>query len=186
MRRWTRPILAIVLGVLAICYVGMVPAQAAERVDKTEMVITYRGYTLSWSQPDASDLRVVRTPGRVESLPDAASKRSIKRAKSRVASAAQQQLSEDPTDSCNLVPDTFGLANFTQACDAHDVCYSSDTDRLECDIALLEDLTKACAKAYPHSSQLSLRLTCFTVAGIYFVGVRLFGAWFYTGNDSRA
>jgi hypothetical protein len=38
------------------------------------------------------------------------------------------------------------------------------------DIALLQDLTKACAKAYPYSSQLSLRLTCFTVASIYFVG----------------
>jgi hypothetical protein len=96
MKRWTRPILAILLGVLAASYVGMVPAQAANRDTKTETVITYRGYTLSWSEPDASDLRVVKTAGRSESLPDAAIKRSIQQAKSRVASAAQQQLSEDP------------------------------------------------------------------------------------------
>ena len=185
MKRWMRPILAILMGVLAICYVGMVPAQAAERGAKTETVITYRGYTLSWSESDGSDLRIARTPGRSERLPDAVIKRSIQQAKSKVARAAQQQLSEDATDSCNFVPDTFGLANFTKACDAHDACYSSDTDRLDCDIALLEGLTKACAKAYPHSSQLSLRLTCFTVAGIYFVGVRLFGAWFYTGGASE-
>jgi hypothetical protein len=34
--------------------------------------------------------------------------------------------------------------------------------------------------------RLSLRLTCFTVAGIYFVGVRMFGASFYRGSGSRA
>jgi hypothetical protein len=186
MRRWTRPILAILLGVLAITYVGMVPAQAANRGTKTETVITYRGYTLSWSESDASDLRIVRTPGRAESLPDAASERSITKAKSRVASAAQQQLSEDPNDSCNLVPDSFGLADFAPACGRHDVCYNSTKDRLDCDRALLAGLTLACAFAYPSSSQLSLRLTCFTVAGIYFVGVRLFGASFYRGSGSRA
>jgi hypothetical protein len=42
MRRWTRPILAILLGVLAVSYVGMAPAQAAKQVEKTETVITYR------------------------------------------------------------------------------------------------------------------------------------------------
>jgi hypothetical protein len=34
--------------------------------------------------------------------------------------------------------------------------------------------------AYPAGS--ALRLTCYTVAGIYFVGVRLFGASFYGGS----
>lgn len=179
-----RPILAILMGVLVISYVGMVPAQAAERVDKTEMVITYRGYTLSWSQPDASDLRVVRTPGRAESLPDAASNRSIQKAKLRVTSAAQQA-SESPTDSCNFVPDTFGEAEFTDACDAHDDCYNypMGRSRLVCDLAFLVNLTSACAQAYK-PSELSLRLTCFTVAGIYFVGVRLFGAPSYGGASS--
>jgi hypothetical protein len=77
MKRWTRPVLAILLALLAAGYVGIVPAQAANRDTRTETIITYRGYTLSWIEPDASDLRVVRTPGRSESLPNAAIKRSI-------------------------------------------------------------------------------------------------------------
>jgi len=164
----------------------MVPAHAANRDTKTETVITYGGYTLSWSEPDTSDLRVVKTPGRSESLPDAAIKRSIQQAKSRVASAAQQQLSEDPTDSCNFVPDSFRAANFARACDQHDLCYSNTLgiSRLDCDRAFLQSLTAACTLAYP--TQTALRLTCFTVASIYFVGVRLFGAAFYTGTGSPA
>jgi hypothetical protein len=184
MKRWTRPILTILLAVFAAFYVGIVPAQAANRDPKTETVITYRGYTLSWSEPDASDLRVVKTPGRSEALPDAAVKRSIQQAKSRVTNAAQQQLSEDPTDSCNFVPDSFGAAIFTGACDHHDDCYSSSTSRLECDRIFLEELTNTCAMAY--ALQPTMRLTCLTIAGIYFIGVRLFGAPFYTGGGSAA
>jgi hypothetical protein len=186
MRQWTRPILAILLGVLTVCYLGIVPAQAAEAVAKTKTVITYRGYTLSWSEPDASDLRVVRADGRTESFPAIASERGIRQAKTRVTNASAQQSSEDPSDSCNFVPDSFGLADFTLACDAHDTCYSNmnGISRLDCDTAFLASLDLTCAKAYP--DQLALRLTCFTVAGIYFVGVRLFGASFYTGNGSPA
>jgi hypothetical protein len=184
MKRWTRPVLAILLALLAAGYVGIVPAQAANRDTRTETIITYRGYTLSWIEPDASDLRVVRTPGRSESLPNAAIKRSIQQAKSRVANAAQQQLGEDPTDSCNFVPDSFGTAIFTGACDNHDACYSSSTSRLECDRIFLKELTSTCAMAY--ALQPARRLTCFTIAGIYFIGVRLFGAPFYTGGGSAA
>jgi hypothetical protein len=184
MKRWARPVLAILLGVLAVGYVGLVPAQAVKGDAKTETVVTYRGYTLSWSQPDASDPRVVRTPGRSESLPDAAIERSIQQAKSRVASA-EQQLSEDPTDSCNFVPDSFGAANFAPACQAHDACYGpdSDIDRLACDMAFLTSLTKACDVYY---TQPALRLTCVTIASIYFIGVRLFGADSYQGTGSDA
>jgi hypothetical protein len=184
MKRWTRPMLAVLLAVVAVGYVGIIPAQAANRDTKTETVVTYMGYTLSWSKPDASDLRVVRTPGRSEALPDAAIKRSIQQAKSRVTTAAQQQLSEDPTDSCNFVPDSFGAANFTSACNEHDDCYSypAQTSRLECDTKFLRDLNAACVAGYPNGSP--LRLTCFTVASIYFVGVRLFGAPFYNQPPS--
>jgi hypothetical protein len=181
MKRWTRPILAILLGVLAFGYVGIIPAKAANRDTKTETVVTYMGYTLSWSKPDASDLRVVRTPGRSEALPDAAIKRSIQQAKSRVTNAAQQQLSADSTDSCNFVPDSFGAANFTDACDAHDRCYSAPlASRLDCDLAFLANLNRACWVAY--QDQPAPLLTCFTVASIYFVGVRLFGAPFYNSH----
>jgi len=178
MKRWTRPMLAVLLAVFAVGYVGIIPAQAANRDTKTETVVIYMGYTLSWSKPDASDLRVVRTPGRSEALPDAAIKRSIQQAKSRVANAAQQ-LSAESTDSCNFVPDSFGAADFASACDQHDVCYSypAKSSRLDCDLAFLAALNHACWDAY-HGQPAPL-LTCFTVAGIYFVGVRLFGAPFY-------
>ena len=187
MKRWTRPILGILLGVLAVGYVGIIPAQAANRDTTTETVVTYRGYTLSWSEPDASDLRVVRTPGRSESIPDAAINRSIQQAKSRVSSAAEQQASnQSSTDSCNFVPDSFGAAIFTGACNAHDDCYSNldRISRLTCDTVFLLALRAACTDAYPDPS--APQLTCLTVASIYFVGVRLFGATFYTGNGSPA
>jgi hypothetical protein len=50
MKRWTRAFLAILLGVFGAAYVGMVPARAANRDSKPDTVITYRGYTLSWSE----------------------------------------------------------------------------------------------------------------------------------------
>jgi hypothetical protein len=180
MKRWTRAFLAILLGVFGAAYVGMVPAQAANRDSKPDTVITYRGYTLSWSEPDASDLRVVKTPGRAESLPDAAIQRSVQQAKSRVMAAAQQQLVEDPMDSCNFVPDSFLTADFTLACDHHDACYSSSTSRLKCDQIFLNELIETCADA--PDLQPAQRLTCFSIAGIYFIGVRLFGAPFYNSN----
>ena len=182
MKRWTRPVLALLLLGLAAGYVGIGSAQAA-KPDKAETVVTYRGYTVSWSGSDASDFRVLRTPGRPETYPAAASDRSIQQAKARVATAAEQA-SEEPTDSCNFVPDSFGDANFTTACGLHDDCYSSPTSRLACDLALLGGLRAACEDAYPAGS--SLRLTCYTVASIYFVGVRLFGWLFYTGTGNAA
>jgi|SoiMethySBSTD1v2_1073268.scaffolds.fasta_scaffold06332_12 phospholipase A2-like protein len=185
MKRWTRPILAILLGVLALGYVGIIPAQAANRDTKTETVVIYRGYTLSWSEPDASDLRVVRTPGRADSVPDVAIKRSIQQAKSRVANAAQQ-LSAAATDSCNFVPDSFLTADFTLACDHHDDCYErrSSMSRLNCDQMFLTELINTCAMA--PGFQPAQRLTCYAIAGIYFIGVRLFGASFYQGSGSPA
>jgi hypothetical protein len=187
MKRWTRAILAILLGALAISYFGIVPAQAAKEVATTETVVSYRGYTVSWSEPDASDLRVIRTPGRAESFPGKASDRSIRQAKARVTDAATQQVSEDSTDSCNFVPDTFGAADFNDACDAHDDCYRSrDTDRLACDLQFLGALLLECGMAYGEPAEFRLLLTCNTIAAIYFVGVRLFGEPFYTGGGSDA
>jgi len=96
-----------------------------------------------------------------------------------VAGASEQRASVDATDSCNFVPDSFGLANFVPACDAHDVCYGSSTDRLTCDLLFLGQLQAACT-VYPEGSP--LRLTCNTIASIYFVGVRLFGTPFYIAD----
>ncbi|HEX5905537.1 MAG TPA: phospholipase A2 [Propionibacteriaceae bacterium] len=96
-----------------------------------------------------------------------------------MASAAQQ-LIDDPTDSCNFVPDTFGEAVFTDACKHHDECYRDPMgrSRLACDLTFLGELRAACDV---YGMQTAPQLTCLTFAGIYFVGVRLFGAPFY--ND---
>jgi Prokaryotic phospholipase A2 len=187
MKRWIRPILAVLLGALAMSCLGILPAQAAKPVPKTETVVTYRGYTLAWSEADASDLRVVRTPGRPESFPAKASDRSISLAKARVTDAAQQRISEDSTDACNFVPDSFGDADFTDACDAHDACYSNtdEISRFTCDLIFFGALLQACS-TYDQPSEFGLRLTCNTIAAIYFVGVRLLGAAFYTGNGNPA
>jgi Prokaryotic phospholipase A2 len=176
MTRWTRPILAILLGALAMSYLGMAPAPAAN----TETVVTYRGYTLTWSESDASDIRVVRTPGRPESFPAKASDRSIQQAKARVAAVSDQ------VDSCTVVPDVFLTANFQPACALHDLCYAqgSPVDRLECDLVLLSNLIEACNSAL--GLTFAQRLSCYAVAGIYFIGVRLFGEDAYQGAGSSA
>jgi Prokaryotic phospholipase A2 len=176
MKRWTRQILVVLLGALAVSYLGMAPAQAA----KTDTVVTYRGYTVSWSEPDASDVRVVRTPGRPESFPAKASDRSIQQAKARVAAASDQ------VDSCTLVPDVFLTANFQPACALHDLCYAqgSEFDRLECDLVLLSNLIQACNNA--PGLTFAQRLSCYAVASIYFIGVRLFGEDAYQGEGSSA
>lgn len=180
MIRWTRPVLALLLGVLAASCLGILPAQAATRVPT--QVITYRGYTVSWSEPDASDMRVVRTPGRAEHFPALASGASISQAKSRVT-ASSLQASQEQADACNFVPDSFGSADFTGACQAHDFCYSGalKLSRFQCDVAFLAALQLACRTAY--GTQPALLLTCNTVATIYFIGVRLFGAPFYHGTE---
>ena len=163
---------------------GALPAEAATRNENRQTAV-YEGYTVSWSTSDPSDVRIERTPGRAEQLPRAASSRSVDRAKSRVAALSSTSTAEG--DSCTAVPDNFGRANFTTACNDHDDCYAPDstTDRAACDLQLLLDLRTACSKAYP--TQPGLLLTCYTVATIYYVGVRLFGGHFYdstTGNPA--
>jgi hypothetical protein len=163
---------------------GALPGEAAARNDDRQTAV-YRGYTVSWSTSDPSDVRIERTPGRAEHLPRAASSTSVNRAKSRVAALSSTSTPEG--DSCTGVPDSFGSAVFTAACARHDLCYSrqSTLDRLECDRRLLRDLMAACTAAY-YPSQPGLLLTCYTVATIYYVGVRLFGGHFYDGKGSPA
>jgi hypothetical protein len=169
-----------VLALLLLSTGMALPSEAATRQEDRQTVV-YQGYTVSWSTSDPSDVRIERTPGRAERLPQGASSRSVDRAKSRVS--ALSSTSTAVGDSCTAVPDTFGDADFTAACDLHDACYGSSTARLACDLALWAGLRAACEDAYPAGS--GPRLTCYTVAAIYFVGVRLFGAYFYTGSGSR-
>jgi hypothetical protein len=177
-----RIVLTSMLALLLSTWVGVLPTEAASR-DQDRVTVVYRGYTVSWSNSDPSDLRVDRKPGRAEQFPKSASPRSINRAKSRVAAQASTSTSAD-ADSCTAVPDNLGLANFARACAAHDLCYGSSIDRLQCDLALFLSMRAECDRAY--RTHPGLRLTCFTVAAIYFIGVRIFGAPFYTGTGSRA
>jgi hypothetical protein len=157
------------------------PGQAATRDEGRETAV-YQGYTVSWSTSDPSDVRIERTPGRSERLPRGASSTSVDRAKSRVSALSRTSTAEG--DSCTAVPDNFGAARFTAACAAHDFCYDSAVDRYQCDLQLFYALRTACFSAY--RSQPGLLLSCYTVAAIYYVGVRLFGASFYTGTGSAA
>lgn len=159
---------------------GALPAEAATRQEDRQTAV-YQGYTVSWSTSDPRDVRIERTAGRAERLPRGASSNSVDRAKSRVS--ALSSTSTAASDLCTAVPDNFGAANFTDACSDHDECYDSDTDRAVCDWRLFLDLRSACYDVYRY--QPGLLLTCYTVAAIYYVGVRLFGASFYTGSGSR-
>ena len=163
--------------------IGALPGEAASR-DHARQTAVYKGYTVSWSSSDPSDVRVERTPGQTEHFPRAASSASVDRAKSRVSALASTSTTDG--DSCTAVPDNFGRADFTRACDIHDVCYSpqSSTNRLQCDQQLLLNLQLACYHAY--ATRPGLLLTCYTVAAIYYVGVRLFGAYAYAGTGNRA
>ena len=160
---------------------GALSGEAATRHQDRQTAV-YQGYTVSWSTSDPSDVRIERTPGRAERLPRGASSKSVDRAKSRVL--ALSSTSTAAGDSCTAVPDNFGAANFTAACAAHDLCYDSAVSRAECDLLLFSALRTACYGAYRY--QPGVLLTCYTVAAIYYVGVRLFGAAFYTGSGSSA
>jgi hypothetical protein len=173
--------LASVLALLLLSTgMGALPGEAAARDDR--QIAVYEGYTVSWSTSDPSDVRIERTPGRAERLPRGASSRSLDRAKSRVS--ALSSTSTAAGDSCTAVPDYFGAAKFTDACADHDECYDSKTDRAVCDWQLLLDLRSACYRVYRY--QPGLLLTCYSVAAIYYVGVRLFGGYFYTGGGNPA
>lgn len=92
-------------------------------------------------------------------------------------------------DGCTRVPDGYGAANFKPACDKHDKCYGSSTDRITCDKKLRSNLKSACKAAYPN-------LTLPTVAedynkymamsNIYYEGVRKFGKKHYAGSGNPA
>ena len=172
-----RIVLALIFALLLLgTGVGALPGEAASH-DEARQTAVYKGYTVTWSSSDPSDLRVERTPGQTEDFPRAASSASVDRAKSRVAALASTSTAEG--DSCTAVPDSFGKAEFTTACGMHDTCYSkqSSVDRLQCDQLLLLGLRASCYDAY--AKQPGLLSTCYTVAAIYYIGVRLFGTFAY-------
>jgi hypothetical protein len=95
------------------------------------------------------------------------------------------------TGSCGVagidVPDEGTYFDFTDACASHDVCYTdggTEADRYNCDQAFLADMLASCDEMWPVAgwwdrSQLRSRAICYTVARLYYAGVRLFGGTFF-------
>lgn len=83
---------------------------------------------------------------------------------------------------CTGVPDAIpGVFDFTAACTQHDACYAAGGDRLACDVAFRQAMISACQTQHPDVSD-PRRYTCLTFAELYFVGVRLFGGFFFTSG----
>ena len=81
-----------------------------------------------------------------------------------------------------LVPDQIGRMNLLPACIAHDQCYDtgSSTARSVCDAQFGRDIKEACLDAnYPW-------IICVVVGGAYHLGVAMFGASDYHGDQANA
>jgi hypothetical protein len=83
---------------------------------------------------------------------------------------------------CTLSPDNFYDISFKAACDTHDICYGSSTDRLDCDKQFLLNLISACIGGYGAGFQ---RDSCTAAAGTYYGGVRSAGWAFYSGSGAN-
>jgi RHS repeat-associated protein len=83
-------------------------------------------------------------------------------------------------DYCTLSPDRIDGIDISQACLAHDLCYSasSSTDRRVCDEQLASDIYLQCE--YQRGS----RLQCLSISGSYYRVVRAVGFLFYEGRGS--
>lgn len=80
-------------------------------------------------------------------------------------------------DFCSFVPDApFGY-DFSSICAVHDDNYgpSSTVSRYEADTIFREALHEACRAQYGDA------WLCHASAEVYYIGVRLFGGWFYEG-----
>jgi hypothetical protein len=88
---------------------------------------------------------------------------------------------------CTGVPDRWGRANFKPSCDKHDICYgkNSRTSRANCDLALRDNLVRACISGYG-SKAVAIAFGCPNIAQAYYIGVRKLGKSHYVGKGSSA
>ncbi|MCB0422281.1 MAG: hypothetical protein KDD61_14885 [Bdellovibrionales bacterium] len=76
-----------------------------------------------------------------------------------------------------VVPDRWGAAKFSAACDVHDHCYETcGTNRKTCDQELRKLLKKACRRAYTSPWHKVHKNSCLKVADIYYNSVRKNGS----------
>ena len=80
---------------------------------------------------------------------------------------------------CTGVPNSVpGVFNFTAQCAQHDACYVAGGDRLACDTTFRQAMVSACTAQHPDLAD-PRRYLCLTFAELYFLGVRLFGGFFF-------
>lgn len=81
-----------------------------------------------------------------------------------------------------VVPNHYHLADFTSACNNHDICYSTcNKTKADCDLNFFNDLKKACNAAYPAGS--SVHDDCINRAQYYYQAVDDYASGPY--NDSQ-
>lgn len=80
----------------------------------------------------------------------------------------------------NIVPNHFLNANFTLACDTHDLCYADcSRTKKQCDDNFYDDLVAICRKTYPTGWDAVPRGLCEAAAWGYYEAVNSFGHSFW-------
>lgn len=86
----------------------------------------------------------------------------------------------DDGGACTGVPDTIpGIFDFTEACAAHDACYASGQQtQAACDSQFRQAMHALCVAQHPSALD-PARYACLFFAQLYYLGVSLFGAFFF-------
>lgn len=88
-----------------------------------------------------------------------------------------------------MIPDSFGNANFTPACNHHDRCYGTcNQPRLACDKQMRQKMRTACERAFSRrdGEENWRRLKCLDRANMYFKAVRRGGQGAYEDAQNEA
>lgn len=84
------------------------------------------------------------------------------------------------TDGCTLVDDDPAGVSFTRACNEHDICYGQHAGtRLDCDRDFRTNMLDICKQLRWTSNYVS----CVGWAYTYYLGVRLFGLYFWNAAN---
>ncbi|MEM8925647.1 MAG: phospholipase A2 [Actinomycetota bacterium] len=97
---------------------------------------------------------------------------------------------DDRVDGCTAVPDAGPNFDFLDACNEHDLCYldrpygDDRAARRRCDREFFDAMIAACRADY--EGRWLTRSSCYGVAGVYYVGVRAFGAFGWIDRNSAS
>jgi hypothetical protein len=83
---------------------------------------------------------------------------------------------------CTGVPDAIPpIFDFTASCQQHDACYAQAVDRQACDVAFRQNMIGECDAQHPSALDAN-RYACLSFAELYFLGVRVFGGFFFPSS----